>query len=373
MSLKESVVIIDANRAIETGGIPVLERHAEYGKQLLGMSQGQTHLVVIGSRKLLEIASGNPDANLIVLGPKSGPLNRMLLWLTVDQILKDHSISPKLFVVGDPWKSALVGKVLRSRYYKNVPFQLQIHADFCAPKWKFQNFRYFLKFIVARYTLSQYRNLRLVSKSQKRNMKLGTSYFVDIIPVKFSSSPLNLMIEKKQKPLTFGFFGRLHKDRGTAHLIRIFKRILSEDNEIKLVIGGDGPEMSRIQKQLKLRFPSQISMMGYVHENEADAFWQDIDVLISLAPFESYGRVLRESLLKSRPVLTFSSSGAIDLLESAGDSWVKFIDPKDPPYKILEKARALTDMGLRQDLPVELTNPIDSSKLMARSWLTIIG
>ncbi|NDF61023.1 MAG: hypothetical protein EB100_08075, partial [Crocinitomicaceae bacterium] len=103
--MREAVVIIDASGAIEAGGVEVLRRHSVYGKELLEKSKGRLQLVIVGSRKLCQLASNNEFDSLTVLGPSSNKSNRMLIFLKLHRILKTNLLTPRLFVVGDPWKS----------------------------------------------------------------------------------------------------------------------------------------------------------------------------------------------------------------------------------------------------------------------------
>lgn len=371
--MREAVVIIDASGAIEAGGVDVLLRHSAYGKQLLEKSKGRFYLVIVGSKKLCQLASENKIEDLIVLAPNSNKLNWTLIFLKLHFILETNSLTPRLFVVGDPWKSGIVGLLLRFTQFKKVPLQLQIHADYCAPGWRFQGFKYFLKFLIAKAIVSRYQILRLVSTSQARNMKLRNSKRVDIIPVSLSQNQINFASKKNEGAITFGFFGRLELDRGIVLLIKIFVNILNKDSRIKLIVGGDGPERLRLQKQLALKFPKQVFLLGHVEEQESNTFWQEIDVLISLARFESFGRALRESLLYSRPVIALPSSGVLDLMVDVGPTWVNLIEPKDSPQIILEKAENLVRLQDRADLPDAFKAPLNSSKLLSAVWVDIIG
>jgi glycosyltransferase involved in cell wall biosynthesis len=372
MNIKEAVVILDVNRAIEAGGMEVLLRHAEYGRQLLDLSNNRISLVIIGSANLQNLASSNLEPNLIVLSRNGAGSSHAISWINLNRILKENFILPRLFVVGDPWKSGIVGLLIKLKEYGTTPFQLQIHADFSARKWKNQNLKYYFKFVVAKFVTLRYENLRLVSKSQARNINASSSKRVDIIPVQSMATVSNLGPKKSTGTLTFGFFGRLHLDRGTKKLIEIFPQILSENKQVRLIIGGDGPEKSRIQRHLEEHFPSQVKLLGHVVRTEADLFWEEIDVLVSLAPFESYGRTLRESLLRARPVLAIPSSGALDLLECAGQTWIQFIDPEELPHSILAKANSLISLTHRRDISKTLTEFVDSKRLIAQSWLEII-
>lgn len=371
--LLESVVIVDASGAISNGGVDVLIRHAEYGHALSVVSGGKLTLVILGSEKLKKLADENAITDVIVLAIRTRGLIGFLETKKISRLLGDNLISPRLFVLGDPWKSALVGMLYKWTTFSKTPFQLQLHADLASPRWKSQNLRNFLKYLIASFSIICFNNLRVVSKSQAKNLKLSTCKRVDVIPVSLSGGNQKSSARSKREGLVFGFFGRLHPDRGTDRLIKIFNECLSKNDDVKLLIGGDGPDMDRLTQHLQKQFPNKVTLLGHVSKEATEGFWRDIDILISLAPFESYGRSLRESVLNGCPVIAMPSSGVFDLLEVAGNSWVSLIEPGDNSEVVLQKARALAGLTNRDDLPESLIHPESSSELLAASWAEIIG
>jgi glycosyltransferase involved in cell wall biosynthesis len=221
--------------------------------------------------------------------------------------------------------------------------------------------------------MAKFKYLRFVSKRQANNFRFRQTKHIDVIPVALSKVEFGQTPRKVNGEFVLGFLGRLHKDRGTETLIKIFQNLLPNHPEVRLIIAGDGPEEKRISSELVDRYPMQVTLLGQVSERIKEVFWTEIDVLISLAPFESYGLAIRESVLYSRPVLAFPTSGTIDLLDSVGKSWVALIGRLDSDTDILIKAQNIASLQNRSDLPKVFTEPPDAVKLIVGSWTKIIG
>ena len=370
---RDAVVIIDGGGVIASGGESVFQRHSKYSEELSKASGEKLILVIAGSRKLLQYSSESASNSLVIASSSSKKFHFFSILFGLGRILDDLAVNPRLVVVGDPWKSGLLGVLMMRIKYKRVPFQLQIHADYAAPGWKSQTLRNFFKYKLAQWVVSKYKFIRVVSKNQATSINFGPEQMVEVIPVSLSKK---IGASRQKFTLTetsFGFFGRLHKDRGTELLIYVFQRLLERNPDVNLVIGGDGPERTRILKTLVDRFPRQVTYLGEVSQVESDRFWNQVNVFISLAPFESYGRAIRESILNSCPVLALPSSGALDLAERVGDKWIALIHPSDSPDQILDKAQNLVRMGNREYVLESQILCENSGELLAQAWVKIIG
>jgi hypothetical protein len=62
--------------------------------------------------------------------------------------------------------------------------------------------------------------------------------------------------------------------------------------------------------------------------------WQDIGVLVSTAPSESYGRTIRESLAQGVPVWAFTSTGVTQLMDICPTGWLAIINIEDSPASL---------------------------------------
>jgi hypothetical protein len=96
--------------------------------------------------------------------------------------------------------------------------------------------------------------------------------------------------------------------------------------------------------------------------------------LISVAPAESYGRVMREALFAGVPVWATKSSGVEDLISKAGKNAVKILDLKKSNREL---SREL-DQLLKSKVPLSFRKQFikDNStyaQLLAKSWVDLIN
>jgi hypothetical protein len=68
--------------------------------------------------------------------------------------------------------------------------------------------------------------------------------------------------------------------------------------DFKVIIIGSGNQKSNFLARLKsIISTSRVIYLGQLSERELNNAWNKIGVLVSIAPVESYGRVMREALL----------------------------------------------------------------------------
>ena len=372
--MTKNVVILDANNVISSGGPEVLKRHVDYARELEKQSAGNAKLVIIGNDTLIKNysqISESDNSSLVVISIGEKRFTKLFFWKYAFTSLKKNKIGVSLLVSGDPWISGLNSVILKCIFLrrKKTLLQIQFHADIFSKGWKTTSIRNYLKFILARFTLLNANLIRTVSKNQTIFLfdYLRKSQKVSCIPVPLIEN--EILKSKFNESLTsFGFFGRLHKDRGTESLVRIFRKLLTEHPEINLIIGGSGPESQSIENRLAKVFPSQVKMLGNLSSNQAIEFWNQIDVLISLAKYESYGRAPREAVLNQVPVIAFESSGILDLKESQLGDWVELISDAETSEGVLRIAQAVFSRSKSLPKPNQNDFPFNSATMVARDW-----
>jgi len=108
---------------------------------------------------------------------------------------------------------------------------------------------------------------------------------------------------------TFGFLGRISKEKGLEILLEAFLKILSP--EIKLQIGGEGER--GYEQELKETYVSNnINFLGTV---KPDVFFEEIDCLIVPSQWEEpFGRVVIEAMMYNIPVIVSNRGGLPEII-----------------------------------------------------------
>lgn len=101
----------------------------------------------------------------------------------------------------------------------------------------------------------------------------------------------------------------------------------SYKQDFSIIIAGDGNDKEKFLKHLYNVFPkSRVSYLGQIPEIKLRKIWKKVGVLVSMAPVESYGRVMREALVAGVPVWACPSSGVKDLMDGCEKGTVKIIN-----------------------------------------------
>jgi glycosyltransferase involved in cell wall biosynthesis len=145
--------------------------------------------------------------------------------------------------------------------------------------------------------------------------------------------------------------------------------------DFAVLVAGSGPDEARFLKEIKELLPkSKVRFLGQLSENELKKVWKNVGVLLSTAPAESYGRVMREALVAGVPVWATKSSGVEDLISNAGKEAVKLLDLTKSSYELSVEF----DQLIKAKVPLRFRKQFikDNStyaQLLAKSWVDLIN
>jgi glycosyltransferase involved in cell wall biosynthesis len=308
-------------------------------------------LVVISNGDKVNIQPSTFELKVV----KARPINLAQFAYQAAKEIKRTKLVPSILVVGDPWESYWAARLTRFLSGLNCPIQVQLHGDFGNPVWKALNSRNRLRSYALGYAIRNSESIRTVSEFQtefivaKFNIKRNKVF---VCPPLLNSSYLNQKKNprrRENKELTLAFIGRLHSERGTAHLRELVAKLKSEIS--------------------KLLPPTKIEFHSFLEPRDMEWFWAQTDLILSLAPSESYGRAMREALLFGVPVLTVESSGVKELIQLVGNQSVLTVNPKDTSAEIRVKVEKLLTAGVShktKNLIMEVE--LRKNSLLIESW-----
>lgn len=153
------------------------------------------------------------------------------------------------------------------------------------------------------------------SNANSLSLKLQHRYVV-IDQCAFNENRLLDIPILNQKPLVFGFLGRLHVEKGIVELIDLIKKT----NE-KLIIAGEG-ELEELVLKLIERYP-QFKYIGSIENSENDHFFKQIDVLI-ISSFHEAGPLVAIEAMAAGKIIISTDVGAMkSRLEELESFWFK--------------------------------------------------
>ena len=369
------ILALDPKGIIFNEGLDTINRHYLYAKSLYSISRAsKTKYVILSSNK--KTWKHNLKSNFYQLIRISNPtLNIFLFARYAKKYVQKNGFRVDLIVAGDCWENFWCAVLLSKLLQKRIPIQVQVHGDIADPAWRKINFKNRIRFFAAKQALLKAATIRCVGNKQK--LKLITTFrinhkkiYVVPVPIKVSITSLR----RENSPRSIGFIGRIHEDRGIWNFIELVKNLDKRDTNFKLLIAGDGPARDKFLYKLEKVIPkNRIRYLGRISQDKLKNSWKSIGVLVSMAPVESYGRVLRESLLAGVPVWATASSGVMDLLDSAESGTVKILDLEKDDSQLHEDFESLLRVKVGSKFRDKFIKENNSyADKLAKSWIDTI-
>lgn len=370
------VIFFDPRGNFSQPSQELINRHLEYLAQANRLSNGELSRMVIFTRK-------NPGANIKVYNGVILTVNCGLLqWIrvminTLNPIAATAvKVDAKIVSCSDAWSSGILGVLFSWRTNGKVPIQIQVHADFLSQNWAYRNLLNFIKSHIAIWTLKRADQIRCVSTTLRD--ELATRYNLPYSKLVVLPVPIDLpriLPTSNQRPLlTIGLVGRLHDERGIDTFCELATNLISELPEVKAVVIGDGPEREHLERCLsKALLKGQYEFLGHLVQEELESAWQKIGVLVSTAPSESYGRTMREALLRGIPVWAIQSRGVDELILEFGQPGVFLLKiptkNSELKAKFLEISNTKIDRSYLSQYKSERAKLIES---IGQSWAQLL-
>jgi glycosyltransferase involved in cell wall biosynthesis len=371
-----SVLILDPRGNIAAGGKDVVARHETYAKELF--TQGKSlrlDLKVLSAGVSIQRSGKGKNERVITISKPT--FNSYMFAKKAHKFIKINDLNVKFLVAGDPWESYWSAYFLNRFLDKKMPIQIQVHGDIADPRWRRINLRNRIRFSLAKLSLPKASSVRAVTKYQAENLvntfRIKRERIV-VVPVPITVASKSVALNS-ERPKTIGLIGRIHQDRGIWDFVNLIRILNTSSKDFKVVVIGDGPSKDKFLLKLESVIPkNRIIYLGQLPESELLKAWKRIGVLVSTAPVESYGRVIRESLIAGVPVWVTASAGVKDLMDNCKKGEVKLLDLSksnaslDKDFKSLLKTKVSSDFSKR----FIKENNSYAAKL-ANSWITIIN
>jgi glycosyltransferase involved in cell wall biosynthesis len=371
-----NIVSLDPRGIIINGGADVVLRQNEYGHQLESKSKNpKAKFVIFTSGNRVEDYDEFYHVNILQLSKPT--FNPILFAKKSLHYVKRNNLHVSLLIAGDPWESYWSAYFLGKFLNKKIPIQIQVHGDIADPRWRRINRRNRIRYFFAKLSLPKVSSIRVVSKYQADNLinNFGIKKErIVVVPV-----PINVLsmtvASKTVRPKTIGLVGRIHQDRGIWEFLQLIRVLNSNAKDFKVVVIGDGPSKDKFLLKLESIIPkNRIIYLGQLPESEVRKAWKKIGVLVSMAPVESYGRVMRESLIAGVPVWASASAGVKDLMNNCKKGEVKLLDLSKSSASLEKDFHSLLKTKVSSDFSKKFIkeNNTYAAKL-ANSWISIIN
>ena len=372
-----SILILDPRGVIPAGKNDVIERHSNYGKELEKQNKKIDYRLKVFTASTKKISTSKNNKAFEILNISKPTFNSYMFAKKAHKFIKMNNLNVKLLVAGDPWESFWSAYFLSKFLNKKIPIQIQVHGDIADPRWRRINLRNRFRYSLAKLSLSKASSVRAVTKYQAENLVKAFGIKRDrivVVPVPITVVSKSEALQS-ERPKTIGLIGRIHQDRGIWDFINLIRILNSSSKDFKVVVIGDGPSKDKFLLKLSsVISKNRITYLGQLPKSELRKVWKKIGVLVSMAPVESYGRVIRESLIAGVPVWATESAGVKDLMDNCKKGEVKLLDLSKSDVSLDKEFNSLLKTKVSSDFSKRFIkeNNTYAAKL-AKSWINTIN
>lgn len=113
-----------------------------------------------------------------------------------------------------------------------------------------------------------------------------------------------------------GTIGRIAKEKSLDRLIKSVADLVDKHPSIKLVIGGDGPELGALKRQVKeLRIESNVCFTGMIDYKDVPTYFHLFNVMSSFSVTETQGLTIIEALASKVPVVCINDKSFREMVQ----------------------------------------------------------
>jgi glycosyltransferase involved in cell wall biosynthesis len=114
--------------------------------------------------------------------------------------------------------------------------------------------------------------------------------------------------------IVVGAMGRFFDNKGFKYLVRALAILRKQELNVKLVLGGDGPNKKKLlQEAYNNKISDHINFLGWCSEKEQ--FFNNIDIFCIPSLSESFGIIILEAFSYSVPVIASSVGGPKEIVK----------------------------------------------------------
>jgi len=156
---------------------------------------------------------------------------------------------------------------------------------------------------------------------------------------------------------------RLTPWKGVDHLIDVLPHLTAEVGDVQLVVVGDGPERSNLQRRAAERGVSErVHFVGRVDQSAVPLYLRAADVFVLYSGYEGLPHVVLEAMAAGVPVVASAAGGNVEVIEDGMNGFLVPIGERE------QLASRLLELLTRDDLRQRFAQASQQRIRQSFSW-----
>jgi len=163
---------------------------------------------------------------------------------------------------------------------------------------------------------------------------------------KYNPDEVRLLPQYDDEIKTILFINRLEKRKGPDLMLKAYRELVDEHDDLRLVIASDGDMRSRLETYVKVYDLPRVEFLGFVDDETKIRLYASADLYCSPAPFgEGFGIVLLEAMAMQTPYVAGDNAGYRFATGDKSDEYL--VDPTQPILLAKRLEKMLYDEAAR--------------------------
>ncbi len=121
----------------------------------------------------------------------------------------------------------------------------------------------------------------------------------------------------KETDFIIGTIGRIAKEKDFAKEILATSKLIKKNKNIKLMLVGDGPEVTNLKKLVKeLNIENNVIFTGLISYDLVPSYYNLFDIMTSFSHTETQGLTIIEALAASTPVICINDPSFTEMVQN---------------------------------------------------------
>ena len=194
----------------------------------------------------------------------------------------------------------------------------------------------------------------------KNKILIAHEHFLDFDKFKIKK-------EFHERDAIVGCIGRLSEEKGVLNFVKAIPIILEKENEIKLLIGGDGQLRDEIERYLKEKnLNEKVNLAGWIPHDELPDYLNELNLVVLPSYTEGLPNVMLEAMACGTPVLATPIGAIPDVIKNGKTGFIMennspeciaenvILALEHPDLeRIVENARTLVEREFTYEVAVE--------------------
>ncbi len=135
-------------------------------------------------------------------------------------------------------------------------------------------------------------------------------------------------LKKDKSKIRFLNVGLMTEKKGQGDLLIAFKKVIDSGVSAELLIAGDGPLRSNLEKKAEsLQIENYVNFLGMVKPEKLPDLYEDVNFMILSSHYETFGVVVAESLMAGVPAIATRCGGPECIIQDGDGVLVARKDP----------------------------------------------